>query len=559
MRWTIEQRGDRWAVITDDGSGMTDSAHWRSEEAASARALTLNGPLVAVTAAAGDDERGAAFYAVLAIDDWMTEDGRYVETFDWADGILPFMALTENQGGGHWGAELGGRIETIEKMGDGRRVFATGTFDPTEVGTTTETQVRAQSLRFVSVDPAAVEYVEVITKVDTDGWPLDGYVRFTTYTIGGATACPFPAIRMAIVWCEGMDAPAELAEPLPDAIPIGVPEIEGVSEGDVVVIIAGADLPDPERGILVADPEHRALVASAAPSMATAVETCHLTDGCGGPALPPRSFFADPRFTEPTPGRVDRDGHTYGHMALWNVQHRGFLNYQARAVLAPRNHSGYAQFQVHTTYVACCDQASTCGHTRESIKTGVLTLGTGHADKAARSIGGVLAHYENTGLAVADVVVGEDAHGIWYSGVLRPGMSDDRVREFLGASPSGDWRGIGGALELCAVLMVNSGGFPIVASAYEDHGEVVTLFAGFEATPVEDADALVASLGGGRPRSTWPFRYVEGFNSGALKAMVDAALDRRLGPIERDLDLLRPMTAEALTSRIDAALVAASE
>jgi hypothetical protein len=183
----------------------------------------------------------------------------------------------------------------------------------------------------------------------------------------------------------------------------------------------------------------------------------------------------------------------------------------------------------------------------------VLTLGTTHASKNA-SVANVLAHYENTGLSAADIVIGEDAYGIWYAGALRPGMSDDRVREFLGSGPSGDWRGRGGTLDLVAVLMVNSEGFPIIASSYIEGDETVVFFSGWFGPEVDDVeeDAIVASLGGGHTPAPEPdFRKLLRSEIRALRALID----ERVAPIERDLDLLRPLAAEALAARIDDVLV----
>lgn len=76
------------------------------------------------------------------------------------------------------------------------------------------------------------------------------------------------------------------------------------------------------------------------------------------------------------------------------------------------------------------------------------------ADEAA-------AFYDNVNTVVADVTAGEDAFGIWVSGVIRRHATREQV-EALRASPlSGDWRQIDGSLELVAALAVNSGGFPI--------------------------------------------------------------------------------------------------
>ena len=46
-------------------------------------------------------------------------------------------------------------------------------------------------------------------------------------------------------------------------------------------------------------------------------------------------------------------------------------------------------------------------------------------------------------------------HGIWVTGALRPGVTPQHIRELRGASLSGDWRRIGGSLELVGP------GFPV--------------------------------------------------------------------------------------------------
>jgi hypothetical protein len=92
---------------------------------------------------------------------------------------------------------------------------------------------------------------------------------------------------------------------------------------------------------------------------------------------------------------------------------------------------------------------------------GQITLGTGHADL---SLGHRAAaeHYDNTGVAVADVAVGNDAHGIWVAGSIRPGTSPERIHELRASGQvSGDWRNIGGKLRLVGLLAVNVPGFPV--------------------------------------------------------------------------------------------------
>jgi hypothetical protein len=70
-------------------------------------------------------------------------------------------------------------------------------------------------------------------------------------------------------------------------------------------------------------------------------------------------------------------------------------------------------------------------------------------------------HYDDTRSAVADVTAGEDQHGIWVAGSLRPDVTPNQVRAFRASACSGDWRPINGKLELVAVCSVNVPGFPI--------------------------------------------------------------------------------------------------
>lgn len=136
----------------------------------------------------------------------------------------------------------------------------------------------------------------------------------------------------------------------------------------------------------------------------------------------------------------------FGHIAVWNTCHIGFAG---RCVTPPRSPSGYAYF--HTGAVA-----TDLG----DVPVGQLTLGTaGHADLRANA---TLAaeHYDRTGTAWADVRAVDGRHGIWVSGRVRPGITDEQLAAARASAPSGDWRMIRGALEMVASLQVNVPGFP---------------------------------------------------------------------------------------------------
>jgi hypothetical protein len=160
----------------------------------------------------------------------------------------------------------------------------------------------------------------------------------------------------------------------------------------------------------------------------------------------PAEHFADPKLTKPTPLTFTEDGRVFGHIATWGTCHIGF---SGQCVTAPRSASQYAYF--HTGEVQTDAGPVAVGH---------LTFGTGHA--AGRlSAASTVRHYDDTGTVGADVVCGEDAHGIWVSGTVRDTLTSSELHAFRAAPPSGDWRNIGGRLELVAVLGVNTPGFPV--------------------------------------------------------------------------------------------------
>jgi hypothetical protein len=165
--------------------------------------------------------------------------------------------------------------------------------------------------------------------------------------------------------------------------------------------------------------------------------------------LPPLAHFQNPNFKMPTPLTVTRDGRVMGHLAIWGTCHLTHTN-AGKCVTPPKSPSGYAYFA--TGAVLTKEGAE--------IPVGQITLGTGHAAEAMNAKQ-TLAHYDNTGKAVADITVGEDAYGIWFSGSLRPGVSAKQVRTLRAHPLSGDWRRMAGHLELVATLCVNVQGFPV--------------------------------------------------------------------------------------------------
>lgn len=221
--------------------------------------------------------------------------------------------------------------------------------------------------------------------------------------------------------------------------------------------------------------EHAAapLVASAAPlfSLVAAVEPVDA------------DFFRNPQLTKPTGVTVDGD-RIYGHLASWNVCHIGEPEGPGRCTLAPRSNTEYAHFRTGTVMT-----------TEGPVAVGAITMNTGHAG-GRRNARATVAHYDDTGTVAADVAVGEDAHGIWFSGRIRPSLSDeDRYALAASGRLSGDWRNIGGSYELVAALVVNVPGFPIprTSLAASADGALSLVAAGVVDLPAESTPRLEAA------------------------------------------------------------------
>ena len=203
----------------------------------------------------------------------------------------------------------------------------------------------------------------------------------------------------------------------------------------------------------------------------------------------PSEWFADPGLDTPTPIQITEEGRVFGHLAYWNTCHMNF-GAPGTCITPPPSASNYAYFR---TGEVLTDKGP--------VATGPLTIGGGHA---AHNLGirAAISHYDSTSTAVADVACGEDDHGIWVAGWVRPWMSEEKVYELRAASLSGDWRRVPGTedMELIAALGVNSPGFP-AARVGVNHGTQVSLVAAAPVAereteaPVEDlAEAIAAAM-----------------------------------------------------------------
>lgn len=178
---------------------------------------------------------------------------------------------------------------------------------------------------------------------------------------------------------------------------------------------------------------------------------------------PSGTMFADPGFTEPTPLHMTDDGRIVGHLATFGTCHVGIAD---RCVTPPRSVTGYAHF--HTSAITLDDGVR--------LPVGRLTVGAGHAGHGL-SPRAAAEHYDTLCTTWAYVRAGEDAFGPWVSGVPHPDATEEQIRDGLSAPLSGDWRNIGGNLELVAALSVNTPGFPVLRGREDEYGRPQVLVA----------------------------------------------------------------------------------
>lgn len=332
---------------------------------------------------------------------------------------LPLM-LQDETDVGHFGAELCGWVTEGAVNGDVVRML--GMLDGSDEGTEAQRIVRERGWFGVSLDMGDCEGTDECVALSDDGWCSEYRTRYTMWEVIGLTLTPFPAFQNARLWMTDQGEPAPLP---PD--PASVDTRPAISADDnnlpPAVIIASGIAQRPPADWFT-DPG----LAVDHPLMTFSPEGCPLG----------------------VPLQVTDDGRVFGHLAAWGTCHVGSPEGPGTCTTAPGSPSGYAYFR--TGYVVADDGAH--------VPTGIITMGTGHASLqlSAREAAG---HYDDATYGVADVAAGEDAVGIWVAGSLRANVTEDQVAQLRALSLSGDWRSIGGNLELVAALAVNVPGFPI--------------------------------------------------------------------------------------------------
>ena len=447
---------------------------------------------------------------VIAREGEVTGDGRLIEdgALRWDDLPIPLRVAFKDVGG-HDGAEVCGRIETVERR-EGGDIYATGTFDRgSAAGTEAFRQVSEQMSNGISIDTDDVTF-RIMAKADMPEADVAD-------SDNGGEADPDGRVKVAAMSSSDELMVIESAR-LRAATLVAVPAFATAR------VYAAGQAPStsetPERDENVDSGEKMARPADSGPLSRDSLTAAAI------PTAPPEAWFKDPQLTGPTALVVEDGGRVYGHIAAWGTCHIGQVG---KCVEPPTSPSNYAYFRTGALRTA----------EGTSVAVGHLTMGTGHAGPRD-SANAAAEHYDNTGTVFADVAAGEDAYGIWVAGSLRPGITAEQVRVARSAPISGDWRAIRGSLELVGALAVNVPGFPVPRpQGLLASGEVKSL----QASGVVAHDDSAA-------RASHPSNGPIGSNGLTLG---DISYLKRLAESERRRDLQRATAADKMRARVERA------
>lgn len=364
----------------------------------------------------------------LGFEGRFTGDGRYITKgalyFDETQLPMPLRYAPEDMGA-HGGAQVIGLIQTLAvKNGV---VKATGIIDTsTELGTRVVNGLLKGTIKGVSMD--------------LDDYEVEMRIKAEVYEEYKA------AVAELMASLEEEDSEGEEKDEIAESEDEnGYVKVGEAAADDEVVYMTSAriraatlvDIPAFAEAYVALVKQEEAITAAATSYALTAA----------APINPPSAWFTDPALREPTPMTFTEDGRVFGHIALWGTCHTGYAGICKTPPFSRTNYAWFRTGALHT------DDG-------KEIAVGHLSMDTGHA---SLSLGAAPAahHYDDTGTVVADLVCGEDQHGIWVAGALRPGIAPEKMRALRAAPVSGDWREVGGNLELLHLLAVNLPGFPV--------------------------------------------------------------------------------------------------
>lgn len=376
---------------------------------------------------------GKPVEGIIAVEGTPSGDGRMLAngSVEWDDAVLPVPLIWDRMEGDHSGMTVGAIAEVWR---DGSDIWGRGWLSASEDEETQKAVVRVEEL----FEEGAVGNSVALDHVDLE-------LRVKKSAITGSEALDLPEDPNDLE--EDENGYATLGRMMADDA------LEVTTRGRLrhVAIVDTAALTGEAASkvkLRLVKPDEDEVIAVAASGSLRIVEfetdeAAFEDPGFGVPGQDDRLLFDPHNSRWSTPPTVLDDGRVFGHIAPWGICVRGRPD---RCITPPgADLDGFMR-----------GRAPLAGGRR----TGTIVVAGSHCNVGVGAAEATR-HYDKTGRAVADVVVGNDAYGIWFAGRLRPGASDEDIYAFKSSDVSGHWEvGANGQMTLCGLPAVNVGGFP---------------------------------------------------------------------------------------------------
>ncbi|MCA1806556.1 MAG: hypothetical protein LC687_01640 [Actinobacteria bacterium] len=376
----------------------------------------------------------------VAVEGEPTGDGRlYVEgAFRW-NGVLPIPIIWDSMDGDHSGATLGA-IETLERRPNGI-IWGDGYVEHSDVP-----EFELLVLRVLEILEQGA--VGVSLRYDDDQVEIRVKRELVDVAVTEEMATEAPQLE------ESEDGRIVVARMSADDVLYTTTScrVRHLAIVDTAAMVMAGDnrFGVAASGQLVTT---GAIAASALAGDWSAYAWMADNPNFGEPGTDPRVKYDPDRGAWSCPPTLTDDGHYFGHITPMGICLRGRPD---RCITPPEGDlEGFMR-----------GRAPFAG----GLRTGVVVCGEGssHCDVG---IGAALAtqHYDKTGKAAADVRVGRDQYGIWFSGMVRPGVDKNTVYALEASDVSGHWEYTQtGRMTLVGLPAVNVGGFPKGYLSYEE-------------------------------------------------------------------------------------------
>lgn len=380
--------------------------------------------------AAADPSGRIAVEGVLAVEGEPTGDGRMIElgALTW-DGVLPIPILFDRNDGDHDGPTIGA-IVSMERREDGR-IWGSGYLSSSEDEETQSLVRRAMELLEEGAVGVSLRFDSEEVEVRIKRSLIEESAIEEASIGGGGPSLDEDGERVIVAQYSADDALYVFTSGR--CRHLAIVDTAAFSDGKLAIVTSGA--------------------IAAAGVIGEWEGNEHFFDNpeFGHYSNDPRLRYDPDRGVWSCPPTVTPEGRVFGHITPTGICLRGRPD---RCVTPPDGDlEGFMR-----------GRAPAAG----GLRTGVICVGGGHCGVG---IGAAEAtqFYDNTGKALADVRVGKDQYGIWFSGMVRPGADEKDVYAFAASDVSGHWEYTkAGRMSLVGLPAVNIGGFPKGYLTYDE-------------------------------------------------------------------------------------------